>query len=336
MPSDPRALLRSRAYLRLLIIAAVLGVPVSRGGLRLPRAGHLSSVVDLHPSSAWTGLQCRTDMVATAPWPWPESSRAGHPVPARHRRRSPGRWLQGRRRPRRPAARRDARRPGHPDPRRGARTRGAADRHRRRPGRAGRAPAKRRRARRGHGAVLGAAGSFAAISTLLGSPIAGRVPADGGVRAGRRRRWASCCCPACSPPASARSSSSAWTPGPGWAPSPWPIPDLPPVRPPTYGEFGWALVIGAGGRRVGAGIRWLALWLQPSSSRGWCCSCRWWAWSSAGLAIAFAEATGKSSSDVLFSGQVAVGPADHEQRQLHRRRPAVAPGRARAWPTACR
>src|ERR1700745_99344 len=29
MPSDPRALLRSRAYLRLLVIAAALGVPVS-------------------------------------------------------------------------------------------------------------------------------------------------------------------------------------------------------------------------------------------------------------------------------------------------------------------
>ena len=33
--------------------------------------------------------------------------------------------------------------------------------------------------------VLGAAGSFAAISTLLGSPLPGRVPADGGLRAGR-------------------------------------------------------------------------------------------------------------------------------------------------------
>src|SRR6476646_11710413 len=29
MPSDPRALLRSRAYLRLLVVAAILGVPVS-------------------------------------------------------------------------------------------------------------------------------------------------------------------------------------------------------------------------------------------------------------------------------------------------------------------
>ncbi len=31
MPSDPRALLRSRAYLRLLVVAAILGAPVSEG-----------------------------------------------------------------------------------------------------------------------------------------------------------------------------------------------------------------------------------------------------------------------------------------------------------------
>ena len=50
-------------------------------------------------------------------------------------------------------------------------------------------------------AVIGAAGSFAAISTLLGSPIAGRVPADGGRRSRRARCSESCSCPGCSPPA---------------------------------------------------------------------------------------------------------------------------------------
>ncbi len=60
-------------------------------------------------------------------------------------------------------------------------------------------------------AVLAASGSFAAISTLLGNPLSWRLPADGGVRAGRPHARAWCCCQGCSRRASARSSSSAWT-----------------------------------------------------------------------------------------------------------------------------
>ena len=67
--------------------------------------------------------------------------------------------------------------------------------------------------------VIGAAGSFAAIATLLGSPIVGAfllMEAGGlggpmlGVRARARASW---------PPASARSSSSGWTPGRASGPS---------------------------------------------------------------------------------------------------------------------
>src|SRR6476619_7698467 len=49
MPSDPRALLRSRAYLRLLVIAAALGVPVSAAAYGfLARVSYLQSEIFTH------------------------------------------------------------------------------------------------------------------------------------------------------------------------------------------------------------------------------------------------------------------------------------------------
>ncbi|HEY3649596.1 MAG TPA: chloride channel protein, partial [Streptosporangiaceae bacterium] len=49
MPSDPRALLRSRAYLRLLIIAAALGVPVSAAAYGfLALVGYLQPEIFTH------------------------------------------------------------------------------------------------------------------------------------------------------------------------------------------------------------------------------------------------------------------------------------------------
>ena len=56
---------------------------------------------------------------------------------------------------------------------------------RQRPRRAGREAAPRRTRPTERRRVIAAAGSFAAISTLLGSPLARRVPADGGVGARR-------------------------------------------------------------------------------------------------------------------------------------------------------
>ncbi len=59
-------------------------------------------------------------------------------------------------------------------------------------------------------AVATAAGSFAAVSTLAGSPIVGAfllMEASGWAGP----RWGSCCCPACSPRAWVPSSSSAST-----------------------------------------------------------------------------------------------------------------------------
>ena len=56
MPSDPRALLRSRAYLRLLIIAAALGVPVSAAAYGfLALVGYLQPEIFTHlPHGTYT------------------------------------------------------------------------------------------------------------------------------------------------------------------------------------------------------------------------------------------------------------------------------------------
>ena len=88
----------------------------------------------------------------------------------------------------------------HPQPRGRTGARSAVDRDRQRDRGPGGASDQARRTSEAS-VVIGAAGSFAAISTLLGSPSWG-LPDDGGVRA----RWPdareSCWCRACSPPAS--------------------------------------------------------------------------------------------------------------------------------------
>ena len=86
------------------------------------------------------------------------------------------------------------------------------------------------------------------------------------------------------------------------------IPGLPHVGAPTGAEFLWALAIGLIAVPVGSGIRWLALFLRPHVERRIVLLTPVVGLAVAGLAIAFAEATGKGSSEVLFSGQSALGP----------------------------
>jgi hypothetical protein len=86
------------------------------------------------------------------------------------------------------------------------------------------------------------------------------------------------------------------------------IPGLPHVGAPTGGEFLWAVAIGIMVVPVGSGIRWLALFLRPYSERWILPVTAAAGLAVAGLAIAFDAATGKGSSEVLFSGQSALGP----------------------------
>ena len=156
--------------------------------------------------------------------------------------------------------------------------------------------------------VIGVAGSFAAISTLLGSPIVGafllmevarprrraarRRPRP---RAARRRRRL------------ARSSSGS-TRGPASATSRSRCPKLPPVSSPTGAEFLWAIAIGVLAAVLAAGIKRIALSLRPIVGR------RSLVFTPiAGVAIGvlvciFVELTDKPASFVLYSGQDALPP----------------------------
>ena len=86
------------------------------------------------------------------------------------------------------------------------------------------------------------------------------------------------------------------------------IPNLPSVGLPNFAEFCWALVIGVLAPLLALGVRWLALFLRPHVERRLVLATPVAGLAVAGLAIAFATGTGKSSSEVLFSGQDALGP----------------------------
>jgi H+/Cl- antiporter ClcA len=155
--------------------------------------------------------------------------------------------------------------------------------------------------------VVAAAGSFAAISTLLGSPLTGAfllMEASG--LAGSMLELVLV------PGLLAAGVGSlmfvgldAWT---GLGTFSLAIPGLPHVGAPTIAEFLWALAIGALAVPFGSGVRWLALLLRPHVERRMVLITPVVGLAVAGLAIAFAAATGKGSSEVLFSGQSALGP----------------------------
>jgi H+/Cl- antiporter ClcA len=154
-------------------------------------------------------------------------------------------------------------------------------------------------------AVVGAAGSFAAISTLLGSPLLGafllmEITAVGGVAA------AVVLVPgllAAGIGALIFTGLGSLTglPDPSLA-----IPDLPAFPDPDLSEFGWALAIGVLAAFVGTGIHRLALALKPRVERNLLI-----ATPAAGLVIAllamlYQALTDKGFSDVLFSGETAL------------------------------
>lgn len=154
--------------------------------------------------------------------------------------------------------------------------------------------------------VLAATGSFAAIATLLGSPIVGafllmEASGLGGPMLGLTLV----------PGLLAAGIGSlifvgldAWT---GLGTFSLGISGLPHVGSPTLAEFGWAIVIGLAAVPLGAGIHQIGLLL-----RGWTAPRLLLALPVAGvaiaaLAIAYRAGTGHSQADVLFSGQGDIG-----------------------------
>jgi H+/Cl- antiporter ClcA len=154
-------------------------------------------------------------------------------------------------------------------------------------------------------AVIGTAGSFAAIASLLGSPLTGAFllmeaaglggPALGVILV---------------PGLLAAGIGSLifvgldrWT---GYGTFSLQIPHIPAFTTPDAAEFLWALAIGVAAAVVGSGVRVLALFLQPRIERRMLLLMPVAGLAVAGCAIAFDEATGHGSGQVLFSGQDAL------------------------------
>jgi H+/Cl- antiporter ClcA len=158
--------------------------------------------------------------------------------------------------------------------------------------------------------MLGATGSFAAISTLLGSPILGafllmEASGIGGPMLGL----------VLVPGLLASGIGSLIFIGldsvTGLGTFSLAIPSLPHFTRPNLAEFGWAVAIGLAAALVGPGIRWLALFLKPYADRWVMLALPLAGVVIAVLAIIYAEGTGKATSEVLFSGQTAIGPLIH-------------------------
>jgi H+/Cl- antiporter ClcA len=159
--------------------------------------------------------------------------------------------------------------------------------------------------------VLGASGAFAAISTLLGSPISGAfllMEASG--LGGPTMELVLV------PGLLASGVGALIFVGldslTGLGTFSLAIPSLPPFGSPDGAEFGWAIVIGLAAALLGPAILQMCLWVQRYAGK--------WVMivlPLAGLAVAvltiiYTQATGKPSSDILFSGQSDIGPlVDH-------------------------
>jgi H+/Cl- antiporter ClcA len=312
-PQDPQALLRSKGYLRLLVLAAVLGVPISAAAY-----GFLALVAYLQPE-IFTHLPNGLGFHGAPPWwPLPVLTVAGLLV-APVIRFLPGTGGHS------PA---DGFKPGE-----GAPTPAQL------PGvllaalatlslgvvlgpeaplialGGGLAVLAVRLARRDMPAqataVVAAAGSFAAISTLLGSPIAGafllmEASGLGGPMLGV----------VLVPGLLASGVGALIFVGldslTGLGTFSLSVPGLPHFARPDVAEFGWALVLGVAAAIFGIAVQRLARFLRPYVERRMLLLTPVVGMAVAGLTIAYTEGTGKSSSDVLFSGQSQLGPLiDH-------------------------
>jgi H+/Cl- antiporter ClcA len=308
-PQDPQVLLRSKSYLGLLILAAVLGVPVSAAAY-----GFLQLVAYLQ-GEVFTHLPNGLGFHGAPPWwPLPVLTLAGLLVAPVIR------FLPGK---------------GGHSPADGFKAGAGAPTPAQLPGvllaalatlslgvvlgpeaplialGGGLAVLAVRLARRDMPAqataVVAAAGSFAAVSTLLGSPIVGafllmEASGLGGPMLGV----------VLLPGLLASGVGALIFVGldalTGLGTFSLSVPGLPHFARPDIAEFGWALVIGVAAAIVGTAIHRLGLSLRPHVERRILLLTPVVGMAIAGLTIAYTEGTGKSSSDVLFSGQSQLGP----------------------------
>jgi H+/Cl- antiporter ClcA len=156
-------------------------------------------------------------------------------------------------------------------------------------------------------AVVAAAGSFAAISTLLGSPLLGAflLMEASGLGGGMLELVLIPGLLSAGIGSLIFLGLDTWT---GLGTFSLAIPHLPHAGTPDLAEFGWALAIGLIAAVLGTAIRRAGLLLRPYVERRALLLTPAAGLAVAGLAIAFAAGTGKGSSEVLFSGQSALGP----------------------------
>lgn len=308
-PSDPMAILRSRNYMALLVLAAILGVPISAVAW-----GFLALVAKLQE---WIFTDLPKDLgLGSQPlwWPIPLLAIAGVLVAATIRYlpgnggHSPADGLQVAGRPATPVEL-----PGIVLAALATLSLGVVL--------GPEAPLialggglavlaiglARRSVPAGTTAIVASAGSFAAVSTLLGSPILGaflimEVSGLGGAMLG-----------VVLVPGLLASGVGylifiglgAWS---GLGTYSLSIPDLPSFARPDAAEFGWAIGIGLAAAVLGSGIRRLALAVRPFVVQRSLVLTPVVGLLIAGLAIAYTLGTGRSYSEVLFSGQSALVP----------------------------
>ena len=154
--------------------------------------------------------------------------------------------------------------------------------------------------------VLGVTGSFAAISTLLGSPITGafllmEISGLGGPTLGLILL----------PGLLASGVGALIFIGldslTGLGTFSLAIPNLPHFARPDLAEFGWAIVIGIAAAVIGPAIAWLGRYLHPYAEKRTLIVLPLAGAVVAVLTIIYTEVTGKPSSNVLFSGQDDMG-----------------------------
>ena len=266
-PQDPQVLLRSKSYLRLLILAAILGVPISAAAygflalvayLQREIFTHLPNGLGFHGAPPW--------------WPIPVLVVAGLLVAPVIR------FLPGK---------------GGHSPADGFKPGGGAPTPAQLPG------------------VLLAALATLSLGVVLGSPIAGafllmEASGLGGPMLGV----------VLLPGLLASGVGALIFIGldslTGLGTFSLSVPGLPHFARPDIAEFGWALVIGIAAAIVGTAIKRLGLLLRPHVERRMLLLTPVVGLIIGGLALAYTEGTGKSSSDVLFSGQSQLGPLiDH-------------------------
>jgi H+/Cl- antiporter ClcA len=155
--------------------------------------------------------------------------------------------------------------------------------------------------------VLAAAGSFAAISTLLGSPLVGAflLMEAAGLSSAMLELVLLPGLLAAGIGALVFTGLGHWT---GLGTFSLAVPGLPHIGRPNIAELGWAVVVGLAAAVIIAAIRRLALLVRPSVERRILIATPVAGVVVAGLAVLFSHVTGENTKYVLFSGQNELSP----------------------------